>query len=59
MPWVLSNGTSTIFYVVWLVVACWNNWFVAYRLLDVDFLGNIFWYHEDACARVCGGVHYF
>ena len=41
MPWILSNSTSTVWNVFWLVVACLYGGSVANRLLVVDFIGYV------------------
>ena len=33
MPWVLYDFTSAVLWVIRLVVACWDHWFIANRLL--------------------------
>lgn len=64
MPKVLSHSACTMLWVIRLVVACGDCWFIVGRLLRIDFLSYIVWVSEDVVIYIYamhfrGGISLF
>jgi hypothetical protein len=53
VPKVLSHSACTMLWVIQLVVACGDCWFIVGRLLRIDFLSYIVWVSEDVVIYIC------